>query len=971
MYINNILNVSGNTYQNSLADYNGGAFYAYERNTLTAFNNTFQANSAVDGGSYFAYLNNTITFFENTIQSNSAVYGGALEIYTNNTLILSKNTFQNNSADSGGGIYAAINNTLILSENKFQNNFADISGGALVTYEYNTVTVSENTFQMNSATYGGAYLIFTTNTVNLSGNSFQSNVAFYGGALEMYTNGTSFTLSRNTFQNNSAAYGGALFSLINNTLILSKNTFQNNSADVYGGALFTSMNSTLVLIGNTFMNCTSRGGGALYASQSIVHLTDNILTGNAAQSGGGAIFCLKNSSLDMHGSHRLHNNTAKNYGGGIAALECQMTLDGDLLFENNTANFGGGLYTDQSWVNGYANFINNFAEEDGGGIYASRTSNFYFKECTTFVGNSALNGGGLLLTGGSNLYLQPNTTINFTNNLAKYKGGAIKSDSLSLCGEIPCGFFLESGCFFQIQTHREYDIFNISEITELRNIKLYFNNNTASDAGAALYGGSIDNCSLDFISRELPSGFNGFQPHRCPNSGEVFDSITNFDEQSLSISSDPLYICTCSDGEPDCSFPSIARSVYPGGRIEIPITAYGQRSGTTPAVIHVTARDNITIDEPQNTQNITHSCTVLQYTIQTHQVGTTQRMTLYADNLCPPKERTVTSVPTNAISVHVEILKCPPGFELSRIEPVCICGQRLQRFTNSCRLDDKRIDRTINTEFWVGYVRDNTSDGLILHPHCPLDYCTSNKLYIAVEDSDEQCSNNRIGQLCGKCAQDFSLVLGTNRCLRCSNDHLWLIVVFGFAGIALVFLLLVLRLTVATGTINGLIFYANVFAMNSATFSRPHNANVLTVFIAWLNLDLGLETCFFDGMDAYAKAWLQFVFPIYVWALVGVIMLLSHYSSKVATILGSNPIAVMATLFLLSYAKFLRTIIVALSYTLLEYPNNSKITVWLYDGNIRYLGNEHIPLFTAALVCLIVIFFSLHDSSNLQPVAPV
>ena len=30
-------------------------------------------------------------------------------------------------------------------------------------------------------------------------------------------------------------------------------------------------------------------------------------------------------------------------------------------------------------------------------------------------------------------------------------------------------------------------------------------------------------------------------------------------------------------------------------------------------------------------------------------------------------------------------------------------------------------------------------------------------------------------------------------------------------------------------------------------------------------LDLGIETCFYDGMDAYVKTWLQFVCPIYIW----------------------------------------------------------------------------------------------------------
>ncbi len=43
---------------------------------------------------------------------------------------------------------------------------------------------------------------------------------------------------------------------------------------------------------------------------------------------------------------------------------------------------------------------------------------------------------------------------------------------------------------------------------------------------------------------------------------------------------------------------------------------------------------------------------------------------------------------------------------------------------------------------------------------------------------------------------------------------------------------LVFRLTVAAGTINGLISYAFVVTMNSATFFKPKATNVLTVFIA-------------------------------------------------------------------------------------------------------------------------------------------
>ena len=983
-HANNTLTLSDNTFQSNSVDWYGGALYANIGNSLTLSENIFYDNSAKFGGALYVYPNNSLILSENTFWNNNATKsGGAVVAATNNVLTVAENTFQDNSAEFGGALYAHINNSLNVSNNTFQDNCADY-GGALYGNTNNTITVSHNTLQDNSADLGGAFYTHINNTLNFSNNTFQDNSADYGGVLYAYANntitasentlqnnfadlggtlntniGNTLTLSENTFKNNSAVSGGALFAFINNMLNISNNTFQNNSAHYSGGVFYAFTSNTLTLSNNTFQsNSAVFDGGVLVVRQSTVNLTNNTLTGNTAELKGGAVFCLSNSTLQVHGSHRLQNNTAQ-YGGGIAALECSIVLAGDLLLESNSANFGGGLYADLSQVNVSADFSNNFANADGGGIYASR-SLCHFKQCITFNGNSAQNGGGLLLTDGSRLYLQPNTTAKFTNNSAMQKGGAIKvekSNPLRYCVEVSCGFLIERDCFFQIQTERTYDFgTNITDITELHNIRMYFQNNTAREAGDVLYGGSVDNCSLSFINRQL---VDYYQLNRCPKSGEVFDYITTSDEQSqLDITSDPLYICSCEGGEPDCSSSSITRSVYPGGKIEVPIIAYGQRNGTTPAVVHnITPRRDITFNEPENTQSINNSCTFLSYTVQTRAIGTTQEITLYVDDSCPPKERAITrsSSPTNVIKVRVFILQCPPGFDLLQLQTPCNCAQRLGKFTNTCRIEDGKIERATDDEFWVGYTPDNTSDGLILHPHCPFDYCTSNELYIAVDDSDKQCSNNRMGLLCGQCAQNFSLALGTNRCLPCSNDYLWLIVAFAFAGVALVLLILVLRLTVAVGTINGLVFYANILAMNSATFSSSHT-NVLTVFIAWLNLDLGIETCFYDGMDAYAKAWLQFAFPFYVWALVAIIIFISHYSSKVANILGTNPIAVLATLFLLSYSKLLRTVIAALYYTLLEYPNNSNVAVWLYDGNMRYLSNKHIPLFIGALVCLIVLF---------------
>ena len=166
-------------------------------------------------------------------------------------------------------------------------------------------------------------------------------------------------------------------------------------------------------------------------------------------------------------------------------------------------------------------------------------------------------------------------------------------------------------------------------------------------------------------------------------------------------------------------------------------------------------------------------------------------------------------------------------------------------------------------------------------------------------------------------------------------------------------MLFLLHLTVAEGTLHGLIFYANIVAANHHIFFPHTSNNPASIFIAWLNLDLGIQTCFYNGMDAYAKAWLELIFPVYIWAIVGLLLFISDHSVTVTKLLGSSPVPVLATLFLLSYAKVLRTIIAALSLTILYYPY-AKVIVWIHDANVSMA--KYIPLVLVALLFLLFLF---------------
>ena len=175
------------------------------------------------------------------------------------------------------------------------------------------------------------------------------------------------------------------------------------------------------------------------------------------------------------------------------------------------------------------------------------------------------------------------------------------------------------------------------------------------------------------------------------------------------------------------------------------------------------------------------------------------------------------------------------------------------------------------------------------------------------------------------------------------------------AGIALIASLLVLNMTVAVGTLNGLIFFANIVYVNKSILFPFQETNFITVFVSWLNMELGIDTCYFPGMDTFGKSWLQLAFPTYVILLVALVIIISSYSSRFANIIGKkNPVATLATLILLSYAKLLEVGFKSLSFGNLNYPGDSVKTVWLPDATVNYLSGKHVILFLTAVFILLV-----------------
>ena len=188
---------------------------------------------------------------------------------------------------------------------------------------------------------------------------------------------------------------------------------------------------------------------------------------------------------------------------------------------------------------------------------------------------------------------------------------------------------------------------------------------------------------------------------------------------------------------------------------------------------------------------------------------------------------------------------------------------------------------------------------------------------------------------------------------------------FAAAGFLLVLFISVLNLTVTQGMINGLIFYANiVWTYESILFPSeiPSKLVFFNTFIAWLNLDFGFQTCFLNGLNSFWKSWLQFVFPFYLWFIVGLMIMIARHSTRLTILFGNKAVPVLATLILLSYMKLLRTAVEVLHFSVLTVydstPNATatKSLVWSVDGNLDYFEYPHILLIVAALVTLLFLW---------------
>jgi len=782
--------------------------------------------------------------------------------------------------------------------------------------------------------------------------SLDKDIIIQPSGLTIFVNSSkvSYTVDNSVFSNNTGKFGGSLSLLLGTlketeeeyVITLSRVTICKGKA-VYGGGLFISFQASfwrlhndnaskhiraIKIANSSFLyNHANANGGGLYIqwdqslkfalSYSALVIDSNFNSNSVSSNGGLGLHCKAYINSGLGRSELCINITVVkcNFSGHAVDYKTQPETETGVLFANSADNL-----TLKSV---------DISKNNASGIFLIDSKvTFTGKSFITF--NRALLGGGINLCSKSLLNMNDNTELLILNNSAETVGGGIIIND-KCPSEKPV-------CFYQFYRKT----FN--------SISIKVHSNTARIAGNNIFGGSIATCYFYLVKSK-----------HAEKQRRVLDVPFNNATDLSSVSSNPQHVCLVNGMDFYC-LKRINISAFPGEKVTIKVRVVGQKEGSVPGMVHLKTSGNVKLlNSEDKPYNIPPSYKELNFKIArasnklssnnnsiSLQVGVGTNFVIFTEysRVPPPK-------------LYIDFIKCPLGFSLQSKKGsyICDCIQYF-RNVNDCKLVKQSGLIVKKANAWIGHEQFDGKMSYI-SGDCPLDYCDENYVEVELEDGqDFQCKYNRSGIMCGVCRQGWSMMFGSYQCSNsCSNITLLLVFPFLLVGLLLFIVISCLDLTITNGIINGAIFYANILQTFQSDALDKHPVKVLTsaikTFLSWFNMDLGVPTCFFEGMAMFSKVLLGGAFPLYIWLIAFTVILLSNRNVRITRFLGKNPVHVVATLILLTYSKMLRVALSALRYTEIHvfddrvYPKR----VWYLDGTVAYLrSSKHIILVTIAIL---------------------
>ena len=1023
-------------------------------------------NNVTKNGVCVYSIGHVITFDEGSdvkVINNSAKQSGAAIFTSMNSFIIFENysrvDFINNKA-TNGTIYSDKNSRVIFaatSQVTFSGNSVTQYGAAIYSSDdsyiiftgSSQVTFNNNMVASNSKDLQVGGIILSKNFAHVlfagdSVTTFTNNSADFGAAiLSFYISTVSFKdRSSVIFNNNKAHYCGVLVSALHSSIDFNENAtiiYNNNTASGIlngnhhyessesAGTICAYIGAEIKFSGHSqtiFINNRALRGGVAVLSESNVIIEENvkvIINNNVAEYlHGGAIVCLKNSSVSLKDSSKtiFHsnqasqdagviynckitfkdnsvaefiNNSAGAKGGAIAISkqyhDNTITFEGNtkVTFDSNRADYGGAFFITNSTIifkgSSMVLFSNNTAKRKGGVGYFSLNSNVLFEGLTAvkFHNNVAEQNAGVIYTTHSYISFTANSRLTFAQNKATLNGGALHFDSNSnvIFSQFTnikfCSNIGSNGGAILANDH--------SNITLAGNSMLLFANNSANQYGGAIFlevtAVMIINCNSkncinfkDNIAYILGDCLYQNVPKLCYNncSNDKVVGISNkfisTPPKELKLNQPASAICFDKDTT-QCNYYYI-QNIMLGMKFVVPACVfdyYNHSVYNTQFLLQSEINPNYFITGPTQ---VLISCDAFEgFSIIGNQSVTKSMnfsINITLNTIFNPSWKPI------SVNLMIELSPCHLGFWQHPKSPKCEC------YDANDIVFCSDTSSTIKRGYWFGSVT-----GKPTVTFCPINYCnftcceTSNGYYQLSPVRDDQCRSHRTGTACGKCTTGYTLSFDSPECVKvesCTARKTALVILLALLYwiiiVAIAFAMMYNKVGICY--MYSITYYysiVDILLNQNLQDSRGLNSaiNILSSFSKIIPKFLG-ELCLTTGMSGIDQQFIHYIHPLAIIVILVAITLLARRSKIISNIIRRGIIHVICLLLLLSYTSMASTSLLLMRP--LKFHDIDKVYTYL-SPDIEYFHGRHLAYSIVALLCAIFIVIGLPLLLILEP----
>lgn len=365
----------------------------------------------------------------------------ASDAVDNQTVISSDEQIEISVVDDGGVIYSHGEDTNVLtgSNDIYFNASAESDGRGTQSSPYKYLQYNRLTSGCTAHFADGTYELDSKkgiySSMTFMGQSAQNTIIKFNGIAFNVGDGYTLTLKDLTLDHATVKNLGTVSAtnvIFKNGVAVDDTSYGYDNA--YGGAIYNYVSTDYygyvtnvpknTLYNCTFLNNSAMYGGAIYLPYGELSLSNCKFINNSAHWFGGAIASDKDSKISVVGTVFENCRSVDDAGGAIYAFSTDLEVR-DSTFNNCSANFAGAICSLNSEILiSYSNFTNNLARYEGGAVYKMYGSGTVIK--SNFTKNAALNGGALFSDNCTSFEIK---NSEFASNAATGFGGAIFSNA--------------------------------------------------------------------------------------------------------------------------------------------------------------------------------------------------------------------------------------------------------------------------------------------------------------------------------------------------------------------------------------------------------------------------------------------------------------------------------------------------------------------------------------------------------------